>query len=555
MSVERLRSPALIAGVLVFFGALVLYLTTIAPSLTYGWRGYGVDGGELLAAAHGWGVPHPPGYPTYTILLRVFGSIFAVGDFAFRGNLMNALLASTGATLIYATGFRVARSLAPLASETLAAGAAALGGAVLAASPLFWSQAVITEVYALNAAFAGALLFLAARVSLADRAGPATAGDGETPAHAPQEASSTLRRDLALYGLMLGLGLGNHLSLLAVAAPTLYWMAASRGWRVLATPWLIGPAALGAAIYVYLPIASAGDPAIDWGNASGPGGLAWMMSGRPYQSYVLGVSVASLPDRLLDWLEFIFIQFNPLGIFIGLIGLWTLRTTLRHLAYSIVAVFALVSAYTVSYNAFDFQVFMVPAFMAFGLAIGIGVFWIVSDWLPRALDAAPMSDKTRADVLSYNPAFFMVTLAFVLMPVIGVALNFSGQDLSDDRAAQAHGEQLASRMTPGSVVFSVAETDAFPLWYETLVNQPERDVAVVVTPLLQFEWYADSLMENFGDRIPEGLTQDIDADIAAIAAHNFGRREVYSTFTTADMRRFLVVIDAGGIFLLQPRAP
>jgi hypothetical protein len=528
---------------LVFLGALALYLITIAPSLSFGWRGYGTDGGELLAAANGWGVPHPPGYPTYTILLKVFASIFAVGDYAFRGNLMSAFLGSTAALLIYSTGYRVARALSPGSSELLAAAAAALGAAVVAVSPLFWSQSVITEVYALNAAFTAALLYLAARVSLAP------VGD-----EAGEPRENTLRRDLALYGLMLGLGLGNHLTLLAVGVATLYWMIATRGWRTLLTPWLIGPAVLGAAIYIYLPIASASGPAINWGYASGPGGLAWMMSGRPYQDYLFGTPVVGLPDRLMAWLEFIFIQFNPLGIFVGLLGLWTLKASMRPLAIALVVIFALVSIYTVSYNAFDFQVFMLPAFLAFGLAVGIGTFWLASDWLPRAIEAAPFSKKTRADVMSYNPIFFLVTLAFVLMPVIGVVLNFSGQDLSDDRSGIDHGESLLNRLQSDSLVFTVDDDDTFSLWYLTLLEQQERNVAVIVSPLLQFEWYAKNLKDTYGDRIPDVLTQNIDADVAAIAELNFEGGQVYSTYESSGLLKSFQLIKAGNIYLIAPPA-
>ena len=57
--------------------------------------------------------------------------------------------------------------LKPDAPAGLAIMGAALGGAIFAASPLFWSQALITEVYALNALFAGALLLLATSLALA----------------------------------------------------------------------------------------------------------------------------------------------------------------------------------------------------------------------------------------------------------------------------------------------------------------------------------------------------------------------------------------------------
>ena len=58
------RWVPLAAGAAVSLASLALYLATVAPSLTWGWRNYGMDGGEFLAAANTLGVPHPPGYPT-----------------------------------------------------------------------------------------------------------------------------------------------------------------------------------------------------------------------------------------------------------------------------------------------------------------------------------------------------------------------------------------------------------------------------------------------------------------------------------------------------------
>ena len=193
--------------------------------------------------------------------------------------------------------------------------------------------------------------------------------------------------------------------------------------------------------------------------------------------------------------------------------------------------------------------------MTFGLLIGIGLLWLASDWLPRAIDAAPLSERTRVDVLSYNPVFFLVTVMFVLLPVIGIALNYSGQDLSEDRAAISHGERLIGQVPVGAVLFSKDETDAFPLWYVSLVEQPERDVALVVTPLLQFEWYGESLRETYGDRIPQDLPLDIDAAVAAIADLNLGRAAVYSTYSSAGLIQSFQVVEINGIYRLERRSP
>ena len=84
---QRITSITFLGGVGVWAVSLALYLATIAPTLTWGKDSVGVDGGELLAAASTLGIPHPPGYPTYKLLLKLFASIVPVGDFAFRGNL------------------------------------------------------------------------------------------------------------------------------------------------------------------------------------------------------------------------------------------------------------------------------------------------------------------------------------------------------------------------------------------------------------------------------------------------------------------------------------
>src|SRR5438046_1698489 len=62
--------PAWGGAILAGGGALALYLPTLAPDLT--WRAGGADGGDLITAAAQLGIPHPTGYPTYTLLAALF---------------------------------------------------------------------------------------------------------------------------------------------------------------------------------------------------------------------------------------------------------------------------------------------------------------------------------------------------------------------------------------------------------------------------------------------------------------------------------------------------
>ena len=50
--------------------AFGVYLLTLSPSVTF------LDSGELMVAAQHFGVPHPPGYPSWSLLTWLFQWIF-----------------------------------------------------------------------------------------------------------------------------------------------------------------------------------------------------------------------------------------------------------------------------------------------------------------------------------------------------------------------------------------------------------------------------------------------------------------------------------------------
>lgn len=536
----RLRSAPFLAGLAVFAGSLALYVATLAPSLSWGWTGWGVDGGELLAAANTFGVPHPPGYPTYMLLLRAFAEVVRVGDFAYQGNLFSAVCAAGALTLLYASAFRLGRTLFPDAMPRVAAAGAALGAAVLGAAPLFWALSVITEVYALNALFCAALLYIAMRVC--------TRPPGERPHSARYESVH-----LAAFGLLLGLGLGNHLTLLAVGVPLAYWMGFSVRWRWQRWAWAGGALLLGLCVYLYLPLRAAQHPPINWGNADSLEGVIWMLSGRPYQDYVFGVEASTLPSRLLAWLQLVFGQLNPLGIFIGLLGLGFLRAAERRLFEAALATILLITVYAIAYNSFDFQVLMIPAFLVYGLAVSMGLMWLVAEWLPRVIAPRPQSDKPRFSLPAYNPALVLIVATFVLLPVLSLVLNYDDQSLRDDREAADLARRMVAEVPDGSVVLAGSETHVFPLWYETYVEQPEREVAVVATLLLQFDWYRRDLHEDFPNLVPAQLPDDIEEAAKAIVRHNLDGGRVYSTYTNRSLAQEFRVEGIGDLFQIRPQ--
>ena len=153
---------------------LGVYVYTLAPTVTL------EDSGELAVGSDYLGVPHPPGYPIWTLLTWFFQWIFhfvtyygypnpawSVGLFsAVCGALSCAVLAllvsRSGADML--RGLKRATEVLGYGTESLLCWAAGVSsGLLLAFSPVMWSQSVIVEVYSLNALFQTVILLLAYR--------------------------------------------------------------------------------------------------------------------------------------------------------------------------------------------------------------------------------------------------------------------------------------------------------------------------------------------------------------------------------------------------------
>jgi len=144
--------------------ALCVYTYTLAPSVTL------EDGGELAVAGDWLGVPHPPGYPSWTMLAWLFARLFAFVTFrgqpnpswgiAFLSAFFGALSAGLAALLVCRSGRdllhfsgAIARNMSQKMENAICLVAGVSSSLLFAFTPIMWSQSVIVEVYSLNAFF------------------------------------------------------------------------------------------------------------------------------------------------------------------------------------------------------------------------------------------------------------------------------------------------------------------------------------------------------------------------------------------------------------------
>ena len=453
---------AILAGLFAF----ALYARTLAPGLT--WAHDGADGGDFLAAALTHGVPHPPGYPTYILLLRATLAVLP-GEPARAGNWLSAFCAALAVAL-----------MADLARRML--GRSRWGGwpalaATLAwaASPTLWSQAVITEVYTLNALFVVLVFWLLWRWRESGRSrGPGQAGPGWP----------------AALGLAWGLGLGNHLSLALMLPGVAAWFWTDRAsWprrRDIVLPVCLTMAGvlLGLGVYAYLPLAARAVPPVNWGDPDVSARFWWLVTGRLYASLVFGLPASWLPQRVLAWAADALRQFGPWGAVLAATGLWKLEVAERGLWRLTLLVAAACSLYAIGYNSGDSYLYLLPVWAMATLWLAAGIEQI------RQFVAAKIAGRReplRQAVLG------LIAAVLVLLPAVSVARFWTDIDLSQERSAQEFITGALSAAEPNAVILTSREGPTFALWYAVYGLQRRPDLVPLNANLYDLPWYRETL--------------------------------------------------------------
>lgn len=444
-AIDRLRSASC------FLLPAFCFLLTMPPTLS--WAHYGADGGDLVTAVALGRLPHPPGFPTYLLLGRLFLQL-PWGDPAWRLNLLSALAAATAAAL-----------LAICRTEHTTRHSRFLSALALAFSPLLWSQALIAEVYAPAALFSALLLFLALR--------------GVPP---------------WMLGLAWGLGLGVHPTLIFLT-PILLWRAANHRPQTvdqrtpvarhspLASRILLPVACFLMLATLYGPVLLAFRTAPSpWADPSSLTDWWAYVSGRLYHPYIFALPAAFWPRRLLAYLGLLARQFTPVGALLALWGWSLLWRKQRSLALATALAFGLFSLYAIGYNTTDSLVYLVPAMPIVALWLGWGLAE-VARWLKGRRRWAGM-------------LLFLLPLALALWGWQEVNLH------GDDSAVRWARQTLRDAPANGVLVTS-QDAATFALWYVQDVLGERPDVLILDRGLWAHEPYRKMIAREAGIPLSE----------------------------------------------------
>lgn len=407
----------------------VLYLRTMAPTV------YGLDSAELTAGAYLLGIVHAPGSPTFLLLGHLF-TWLPFGDVGYRVNLVSATTAALAVGFVYGVLWQLTR----LRLQSLA------GAWLLATTYYFWISAVAAELYALHAAFITGLLWLALRWR--ERQQPAM---------------------LLTFGLLFGIGLGNHLTL-AVLAPGFLILVAAGFPSIWRRPGLLAAAAgcvaAGWCVYLYLPLRAAAGVEMNYARDFGVDvttwrGFWWMVTGSMFDNSLFGVPLRELPAEAVSYFYRLWSNFVGFGCLIAPIGLAADFHARPQIHKALMAMFAGHLLFVLTYDVGDKELMLLPTFIIWAMwtALGAGV-------------VARFISERSAGAVAVSGAMLLL-----IMAAGNLILNYGRVDISQDWSARNRGEVLLSWL-PVDALYLATWADAPILDYLRLVEGQRPDLTL-----------------------------------------------------------------------------
>ncbi len=402
------------------------------------------DSGELVAAVHTLGVPHPTGYPLYVLVGKLWTLLVPVGSIAYRMSLFSAACAAAAAAGLY--GVVRAAGLSRLA--------ALVAALLLAFSPSFWAEANVQRVYALNALFVVAAL-----------------------AAAFAWKRSGLGRYLVLAFFLCGLGATNHMFMGVFALALGLWAPWSdrrllRRGRTLGSA--AGALALGLLPYLYLFLRSRQQPRLDWGNPETLGSLLTVVLRLDFWQRAWIEKPADLLPALADYLGSFGEELLWVGVLLGIVGLVAGKTRRVPIAllWLIVALnFVAVALHGSRSDLFLWHRYYVPSYSVAALLAGLGAA-AVERWV---------EERSRSECRPARPALrWGWRLTALALPAVLLFHGYPRFDRSRYRIAEDFSRRLLAELPPGSHLAASDDNILFVLIYLHLVEGLRPDVDLIL---------------------------------------------------------------------------
>ncbi len=426
------------------------------------------DDGLFILASYFNGIAHPPGYPLYTLLGKLF-TFFPYGSIAFRVHLLSAFLASCACIFFWLSCIKIF-------NQKIIATVVVF---VFSFSEVYWSQAIIAEVYTLNILIFSILLYLCFSII---------------------EGQSLSRAKTCFIAFVYGLGLSNHWPLLMLSSPVFVFLL-SQKWRQIAKyiPIAFLCLTLGLLPYLWMFVLSLTEPEISFsGQITSISELWSYISRETYRNIDSAVS-SDIYDRLkFCWfvLTELSQQFGSFGIYFvvfGFIAQWYClpkRICIGLLSTFIFNTFLLIFLLNNEYSYFGesiFRVYPLVAYLVAAIWLGVGV--------KVVLQILTLIFVGNPDI---NIKTISLMLCFLLI-VTTLLSNIKYNYRATDNWAEYYASAVLNSLEKDSFLFTSDDFNVGPIGYVHKIKNIRSDIELYNIQGLVFSnrlFHKDKMTEN-----------------------------------------------------------
>lgn len=460
--------------VVVFLVALVVYIITLAPIVTV------EDSGEFIIGAYTLSVIHPPGYPLYCLLGKLF-TLLPISSIAWRVNFMSAFFGA----LSVATLFLFVQQVTKHKQKILIGIVTSLS---LAFSATLWSQSVVAEVNTLN------LFVLLLGLLLIAMWGK--------------------KKDniwLYLFVFIYGLSLTNHHIMLGMA-PIYALYILFLDWRVIKKAkqmlLMIVLFIVPLSLYAYLPLRARANPIINWGSTDNWEGFVYHILRKEYggsglehifnasawvnkTTHIIEYFTVRLPEQFSVWLLVLAL--------VGLVYMWQKQKKVTIVLLAMFLMFSIGYSVLVVYlpiNDYERQlihIFYLPSYITVAYAIGWSVVGFV-DLMERYVKKGLPWDK--------------VAYLLLAVPVIICIMNYSNSNHHNDYYTYDYAKNILGAVEQDAVLLVQSDSLLRNFWYLQTIEDYRADVTTINYYSFYTNYWWDELAAKYEAERPLAVLSD-----------------------------------------------
>jgi hypothetical protein len=411
---------------LLFIITLIVYTHNLSPSV------YGGDSGDFIAAALTRGVPHPSGYPLYTMVAIILLKLPLAVTPAWKVGLASSFFASLTVVVMYMLlrELKVGRLLSSITSLTLAF------------TYTFWLYAEVAEVFSLHSLFIIILIYFTVKL-----------------------INTKNLRYFYYLSFFIGLSLTNNLSILLIF-PGIFITTLVVFKKELFKPIVVVKSLflllLGLSPYVYIPIAAKAGPAINWGNAVNFDNFIALVFRKDYGWVNLKFETLSLLVTLKTYLVYWKLYVNILIPILAILGAIKLTIIRKYtLLVLLMLNFLLMGPFMVLYSRGEIQTvgevglrerFYLPSVAISFILVPFGITLLREILLKRITIMKNFLGK-------------LILIIFLILPISALLTNYQRTNFKNVKIGDNLGIDILNSASKNSTVLLSTDSFAFNSLY------------------------------------------------------------------------------------------